>query len=682
MKCFYRLFFILAFLSVVLSVSAIGKDTKGWILRCNDYNCDYTGAPVANGCIGILPWREPFSVRHVILNHIFELNDDAGVNCVLEGINPFNLVMSVDGQKVDGKGISNWNQHINMREATHNTSFIALNKVKVSYSIAALRNMPYSAIINIKLTALQDVDIAFNNTMSVPNGEYRNLRHLYKSYNAGYKHVDILQTNAETLHGRYDESASSMFIFNKGKFDYQCADKENAQVKVKLSANQSADLSLVASICTTHDFTDPYSESEREVIYVAHQTVESVMAAHRHCWDELWKGDIEIDGDDEAQQVVRFALYNLYSFCRKGSALSISPMGLSSRGYNGHIFWDAETWMFPPMLMMNADIARSMIDYRTNRLSAAKTRASVCGYQGAMFPWESDDFGQESTPTFAVTGQFEQHITADIAIACWNYYCMTHDREWLINKGWPLIKAVAEFWISRVERNSDGSYSIKGVVGADEYAEGVNDNAFTNGAAISALRCAVKASKALGKVAPNKWSEVANKIRILHDSKTGVTMEYEGYDGRTIKQGDVNLLGYPLGIITDRKQLLADLQYYDSKIDKNGPAMTYGIFCIQYARLGDAKKAEEMFRRCYRPNMRPPYGVFAETASSHNPYFATGAGGMLQAVIYGFGGLDITDNGIVQHRTVLPPSWKKLIIKGVGTDGKTYIVNNTQTGNK
>lgn len=666
----------LLLLVTTASINAANDNEKGWTLSCNNYQTDYTGAPVANGTIGILPWQEPFSVRHLILNHVFELNDKSGVNCTVRGINPFNIIMTVDGQKIDAKNMADWNQQINMREATHNTTFTADGKVKVSYSIAALRNMPYAAIFNIKLKALKNTEIEFSNAMTVPQEEYQTPRHLHKSYDAGAIRVNILQTNALTKHGRYDVSASTLFIFDKGSFQYSCTDKENAHASIKLTAGQEAELSLVASECTTHDFSDPYSESEREVIYVAHQTVKSVMAAHRQCWDELWQGDIEIEGDDEAQNVVRFALFNLYSFCRQGTALSISPMGLSSQGYNGHIFWDAETWMFPPMLLMNGGIAQSMIDYRTNRLEAAKTRATTCGYKGAMFPWESDDYGQESTPTFAITGQFEHHITADIAIAAWNYYCVTRDHNWLQTKGWPLIKAVAEFWTSRVEKNDDGSYSIPGVVGADEYAEGITDNAFTNGAAITALRCAVKASKAVGETAPAIWSELADKIRILHDAK-GVTMEFAGYKGQKIKQGDVNLLAYPLGLVTEKNQILKDLEYYDSKIDReNGPAMTFGIFCVQYARLGDAKKAEEMFRRSYRPNMRPPFGVFAETATSHNPYFATGAGGMLQAVIYGFGGLDITDEGIIQHKTVLPASWKKLTIKGIGAERKTFTVTN------
>ena len=393
---------------------------------------------------------------------------------------------------------------------------------------------------------------------------------------------------------------------------------------------------MAGVICSKRDFVDPYNESERQITYAIHEGTDRLMAFHCQLWNELWQGDICIEGDDDAQRAVRFALFNLYSFGREGTGLSISPMGLSSQGYNGHIFGDTELWMYPPILLLNQGIAESMVNYRTNRLAAACKRAITHGYRGAMFPWESDDAGEESTPTFALTGPLEHHITADIAIACWNYYCVTHDLHWLRSHGYPLMKAVADFWVSRAERNEDGSYSIRSVVGADEYA-----------------------------------IEVGKNIRILSFAN-GVTREHATYNGEMIKQSDANLLAYPLGIITDPKIWEKDMEYYTDRIDpKDGPAMSYSVFCVQYVRMGDAKKAYEMFRRCYEPNLRAPFGVIAGTATSNNPYFATGAGGLLQAVINGFCGLQITDEGIVQVPSVLPKHWKKVTVTGVGPEKKS-----------
>lgn len=92
------------------------------------------------------------------------------------------------------------------------------------------------------------------------------------------------------------------------------------------------------------------------------------------------------------------------------------------------------------MLFLNKRIAESMINYRINRMDDTKKKVDTYGYKGVMFPWESDDFGEESTPTYATTGQFEHHITADIANACWEYYLMNKDDKWLKEKGYPLTQ--------------------------------------------------------------------------------------------------------------------------------------------------------------------------------------------------------------------------------------------------
>lgn len=155
---------------------------------------------------------------------------------------------------------------------------------------------------------------------------------------------------------------------------------------------------------------------------------------------------------------------------REGTAYSLSPMGLSGLGYNGHAFWDTEIWMYPALLLLQPKIAESLIEYRYQRLQAARHNAFSHGYKGAMYPWESAASGNEETPVWALSGPFEHHITADVAIAAWNYYLVTKDKEWLREKGYSILKETADFWASRVERNGPGKYDIKNVVAADEWA--------------------------------------------------------------------------------------------------------------------------------------------------------------------------------------------------------------------
>jgi trehalose/maltose hydrolase-like predicted phosphorylase len=329
--------------------------------------------------------------------------------------------------------------------------------------------------------------------------------------------------------------------------------------------------------------------------------------------------------------------------------------------------------MFPSLLILHPDMAKSMLEYRFQRLKEAEHNAFAHGYKGAMYPWESAATGNEETPVWALSGPFEHHITADVAIAAWNYFAVTRDTSWLQEKGFPMIKACADFWASRVERNGPGNYDIKNVVAADEWAENVDNNAFTNAAAKANLRYAVMAANILHRPVDTDWINVEKNIPILK-LPNGVTSEYAGYNGIKIKQADVNLLAYPLKEITDPEQIKKDLAYYESRVGEGSPAMTHAIFAILYARLNEPDKAWNAFEETYIPNKLPPFGVMAETAGGTNPYFATGAGGYLQSVLFGFGGLDITADGIVQLKTSLPKQWKSLTLTGIGKDKKTYEV--------
>jgi len=642
---------------------------QGWIITATDQK-DYVGTTLSNGGIGITPGKEPFSIQQVMLNHVFDKAGENGISNVLRGVNPFILSMNIDGKAITADNISNWKQVIDMKTATFTSYFTVDGNAQIEYSVCALRQLPYCGLIRVKINALKDIYVEAVNTSEVP-GDYMSSASTLRKMP---ENQIVLRTSAISGQKCQEVAASSSFICPPEVFTVK---QGNGALSLtgSIKKGETRSFALTGSICSTHDFSDPHGESERQAVYAFHEGTDRLSMIHCKLWDDLWQSDIIIEGDDEAQRHVRFSLYNLYSLCREGSNLSIPPMGLSSQKFYGHIFWDSEIWMFPPLLLMNQGIAESMLNYRINRLPAAKQKAYLHGYRGAMFPWESDDSGHEATPTGELTGPFEHHITADIAIACWNYYSVTGDKLWLKEKGFPLMKEVAIFWSDRVEKNADGTYSIVNVTGADEWANNVTDNAFTNGATIRALEYAVKAAKVCGENAPAEWSEIAKNI-CIHSFEDGTTKNYKTYTGQTTKQADVNLLGYPLGIITDPKILKKDLSYYAEKIETTGPAMSYSILCIQHARMGEVKEATKLFDQCYKPNLCPPFGVLGEYPGSTVPYFATGAGGMLQAVINGFGGLEITEKGIIQLSSVLPPHWKKLTIKGVGKEKKTFVREN------
>jgi len=678
--CKHRIF-LLGFLILLMmnftsqSILAQVNTNASWYITATDTS-NYVGITLANGRMGLLPSEKPFTVSSIILNNVYDKGSAQGVSKILKGLNFANIDISIDGVKVDETNISGWKQVLNLKEASLTTTFGFMKKAKIAYTIYALRGMPYTGIMEVSIKSLKDITVNVTGKILCP-AEDKDPVNTFKVLRDLDNRMPLLQTTARSPFGKHLLASTASFIF-KGKrpeLHHKLISKYDNELTFdkKIVKGKSYRFGWAGAVCTTRDFDDPLSESARMVIFIMQGNEDAVIAKHKELWAKLWEGDIVVKGDLQSQRDIRLALYNLYSFSRANSNLSIPPMGLSSQGYNGHIFWDSELWMYPPLLVFNQGIARSMLNYRFDRLEKARQKAANFGYRGAMFPWESDDTGEEACPVWALTGTFEQHITADVGIAFWNYYRITHDRQWLKKEGYPLLKEVADFWVSRAVKNDDGSYSINNVVGANEFAQNIDDNAFTNGSAFCVLEYAARAAKELNITPDSVWLKVAGNIRFYY-FPDGVTRENSTYNGEIIKQADVNLLAYPLRVVRDKEQIIKDLTYYEHKISKEGPAMGYSILSILHSRLGNKKKAFELFKRAYLPNKRPPFGALSESATGNNPYFATGAGGMLQAVIFGFGGLQITGKGLEQVKPCLPKQWKSLTIKGVGPGKETYYV--------
>jgi protein-glucosylgalactosylhydroxylysine glucosidase len=640
----------------------------------------YYGVTVGNGMIGIVSSPEPFKVKDVVLAGAYDLYGRGRVSNFLRSFNLLNMNLDIDGRRIGSGSVTHMKQQLDMKTASFTTSFDYGDKATVSYTYYSLRHLPFTVLMDVSITAKKDISITGSSVMEAPDA-LRDVQNYYNEIDRPHVVISLLTSSAKSPTGKLLMCASNTFLFSEphGKEPrviHEMWDNNMHLMKFtrSIKAGETYRFSVAGTSMTSAHHDDPLNEAERITIYAKLEGRDRLLQFHQKAWDELWQSDIVVEGDPQSQQDIHSMLYHLYSFVREGTANSPSPMGLSGLGYNGHVFWDAELWMYPAILVMHPELAKSMVEYRFQRLEAARKNAFANGFKGAMFPWESAESGVEETPVWALSGPFEHHITADVAIAAWNYYAVTQDKQWLREKGYPILSATADFWSSRVERNGPGHFDIKNVVAADEWAENVDNNAFTNAAAKANLQYATQAAKLLGISPDPDWMTVANNIPILK-MEGGVTQEHASYKGEGIKQADVNLLAYPLHEITDKAQIKKDLEYYSSRVPNEGtPAMTQGVFALLYARLGDAEKAYHWFKDAYVPNLNPPFRVIAETKGGTNPYFATGAGGILQSVLMGFGGLEITPQGIKQIPSVLPSTWSRLTIKGVGVQKKTFMV--------
>jgi trehalose/maltose hydrolase-like predicted phosphorylase len=673
------LLFIILHSCLYFSASAQDLSNSPWHIQARQIDPSrYFGITVANGMIGLVSSPDPMRVQDVVLNGAYDYYQRGRVSNILKTFNHLNMNLDVDGRRVGRGDISNYAQTLDMQKATLVTTFDVGDKISVRHSLMALRHLPYTALSLVEITARKDVTIT---PMSVIEGpaHLSDIRNYYSEIDRPHVLIPLLTSVAKSPSGRYTVAASTSFIFEEPHgtepkiihedWDYNM---HLAKFYKKLKAGQTYQFCLAGSTVSSHTYDDPHNEAERLTIFAKLEGRNRLLQRHEAEWNKLWESDIVVEGDLESQRAIRSALYHLYSFAREGTALSLSPMGLSGLGYNGHVFWDTELWMYPPLLILQPDIARSLLDYRFDRMNAARQNAFSHGYPGVMFPWESSKEGSEDTPVWALTGPFQHHITGCVGWAFWQYYLVTKDKVWLRDKGFPVLREVADFWTGRVERNGPGRYDINNVIGANEWQENIDNNAFTNGMAISVLQYASRAAEELGILPNPDWMHVAQNIPILK-FPDGVTRENATYDGVNIKQADVNLLAYPLKIVEKKTDILKDLAYYEPRMAPDGPAMAHSVLAALHGRLGNPEKAYELFVRSYKPNEVPPFGVLAETAGGTNPYFATGAGGMLQAVLAGIGGLDITEEGIVQLDTKLPSKWKSLTIKGVGKEKRSFI---------
>ncbi len=455
---------------------------------------------------------------------------------------------------------------------------------------------------------------------------------------------------------------------------------DTAQVEIAFdgSRGHSYTFTQIVSSASSADGPQPLPRATRQAQTARARGYEALAADNARAWRHRWQTDIEITGDPGLQRVVRSMLFYLLCSADSGTRLGIPPMGLSNAGYYGHIFWDSDTWMFPSLLATHPDVAHSLVSFRARILAAAQANAQQNGYRGAMYPWEADERGQETTPHFAVqNARSEIHVTGDVAMAQWQYYLATGDSAWLAREGYRVIRETADFWVSRATLDSSsGQYHINNVVSVSEGLVGVSDDAYTNAVARKNLEVAGLASKRLGNAADPRWDQVAAKLHMPYDSASQFFRTYEGAPDSTL--GDVTpLLAYPLGVPMSERAKRAQLEQAARRLLAEGPGAMMGstLLSVDAAELGDRALIDSLLPHSYQGHLKGPFLMLSETPTNDAVNFVTGAGGFLQQVIYGYTGLRLRDNGLEPaFPPILPSKITRLVLRNVYSRGKRYDV--------
>ncbi|MDF5752834.1 glycosyl hydrolase family 65 protein [Spongiactinospora sp. TRM90649] len=264
---------------------------------------------------------------------------------------------------------------------------------------------------------------------------------------------------------------------------------------------------------------------------------DGLCADQRGFLDTFWQGaDVEIEGDPEVQQAVRFGLFHLLQSAARLENRPIPGKGLTGSGYDGHAFWDTETFVLPVLTHTHPRAAADVLSWRKSTMDPARARAGQLGLSGTAFPWRTIN-GQEGSGYWpAGTAAF--HVNADIAHAVSEYVEATGDAQFERDTGLPLLVGTARLWSSLGHHHTDGRFHIDGVTGPDEYSAIADDNLYTNLMAQRNLRDAAAAAERhprraeeLGVDEPElaDWRDAADAMTVIFDDHLGVHQQSEGF---------------------------------------------------------------------------------------------------------------------------------------------------------
>jgi trehalose/maltose hydrolase-like predicted phosphorylase len=436
------------------------------------------------------------------------------------------------------------------------------------------------------------------------------------------------------------------------------------------------------------------------------------IGAHRRVWNQFWKtSDIPFSKNPGLTESQRFNAYHLRIAAPQRPFSSIPARTLTGRGYEGHIFWDAEVFMLPFFALQAPEFARRMLEYRHATLAGARKRAVKMGCRGACYAWESTVDGQDVTPEKILlrssgteipiyTGSQQIHVTADVAYGVWTYWHCSEDVKFMLEQGVEILFETARFWSSRCTLYG-GRYHIDDVVGPDEYHHGVRDNAYTNWMARFNLEKALWARDWLMETDPARlrelsvrlglfdeellhWAMVARELHVPVPNADGLIEQFEGFFGleelpilnrdrlkapvgrlldwkrvnrsKICKQADVLMLPFLFPDDFSPEVIRANYHYYEPITD-HGSSLSPPVHAAIAAMAGARAQAISYYSQSVELDL---FNLMQNTSLGVH---AACMAGSWQALVFGLMGVRLGDGGPVlsnPRSSVIPEEWGKV----------------------
>lgn len=470
---------------------------------------------------------------------------------------------------------------------------------------------------------------------------------------------------------------------HKTLYDYESRAIESCVV-LRLKAGMPQRFSVITSCVPGALHHEPHLQAIRMIKLALWGGFDALREKNRAAWAEIWKGRVTVKGAGELwQDRLDSAFFYLNSTLHTSAPYSIAPCGLGHRFlYKGHVFWDTESFMFLLPLLTAPETAEALLDYRFDRLEAARNNARLQGYRGIQFPWQSFATGDEVTRPSAnqAGGAGEQHVNMDVALAFALYAHVTEDPVFIREKAWPVLRGVSQWIESRVTRTERG-YEILRVTGIDEGVDNVNNNAYTNIVCRKVLTEANRIGKQLGYPENRKWAQIAEGLIIPVHPEYGYIQQYEGVPLQDELSCELMMAYFPYCFRAGKAMDEHTIRTYIEHGLENQLVfpMLSGFLGIFPAWMGDREMSLRFFEKGCEPFLREPYMTSLEWVARDGSEpdnmptpFLTGRGALLAGVMLGLTRLNLLqdEDKWLEGPITLPQGWDAIVLERVYLKGR------------
>lgn len=665
----------------------------------------------------------PATLIHGLFNHVEGELVPELVNCpdwtrinIIVDNTPFQLITEADDlyRPSDGLVLGYERQlHMDIGLLRRTVLFRAAtgNTVQIIFERFANLNEEFLMVQKVHITAIDGAPQITVQAVLDGNVTNNGVQH-WGEMRAHQPHERMIALHGVTNQSGYELDMVSRLYSNDAQTDltFDISDKvASATSIVQLEKDGEATFEKFTAVATSRDTSDPLGAMVDILENLT--TYDSYLHHHTDKWYEYWQtADIQIKGDEYTQVGVRFATYHvLIASPHYWIDSSIGAKTLSGLGYKGHVFWDTELFMMPPLTLTHPTLAKNLLMYRYKRLDGARQKAKSHGYEGAFFPWESTDTGVETTPIWSEPkppdgrpvrlwmGEIELHISADIAYGVLQYWRWTGDDAFMTQYGAEIVLDTAVFWGSRTEARN-GRYELTNVIGPDEYHEHVDNNVFTNAMAKWNLKQALDVLDWLKTHASadydrlvalldltderlSHWQDIIARIYIPFDEEKQIHIQFDGFfdleyipvhkyeprvgglqnvlgldrsaKSQMLKQADVVMIMALLGDeVGSRQVMLNNWQTYYPRCD-HGSSLSPSMHVWVASRLGLQDEATHMLDYAIAIDLEDNQG------NVHDGIHGAASGGLWQAIVFGICGLHLADGtpAIDPH---LPAHWESV----------------------